>query len=488
MRMQLPFLSPHNQQQQRMIWATITGLVVSVLGAALLVYTYFWVPFVLAVVMVVAYYALGSNRVMLGTIVLLITVLPFGTLPFRAIITPSLLSLAIIALLTMRFLNIVTTPDYRLDLTGFAPAVLGFLGFTVFALFLGARGLPDATTLHNYAKFVLGILLMFAVLDIIKDDVDLQWALRLLLIGGTISAGIGLILYIIPDALAERFLVLFGRIGYPTSGRVLRYVEDDTNGLMRAIGLSVDPNSYGGMLAVIGAIAATQTIVAQPIFRRRIMIGMTGLIVTVLFLTFSRAALGGMIIAAIYVATVRYRRLWWLIIGGGILATVLLVFLGVGEQFVNRIVQGVQFQDQANQMRLAEFNNAFAVIQAYPFFGIGFGRAPDIDLVAGVSSIYLAIAQRIGLIGLFFFLTLMGSLFVRSWASLNQAIRLHDEKHASWLIGLQAGIVAALAVGVLDHYFFNIEFSHMTALLWCTIGLKLAIARGIRDAQDEVDA
>jgi hypothetical protein len=74
---------------------------------------------------------------------------------------------------------------------------------------------------------------------------------------------------------------------------------------------------------------------------------------------------------------------------------------------------------------------------------------------------------------------MMLNLFVRSWQSLQQAIALQDEVHASWLIGLQAGIVAALAVGMLDHYFFNIEFSHMTALLWCTIGLQLAVARNI---------
>jgi hypothetical protein len=43
------------------------------------------------------------------------------------------------------------------------------------------------------------------------------------------------------------------------------------------------------------------------------------------------------------------------------------------------------------------------------------------------------------------------------------------------LLGLQAAIVAALAVGLLDHYFFNIEFSHMVALFWGSIGLALAI-------------
>lgn len=482
--------SPHwglvQPDTTKIIGAIVCAVILCLAGAALLVYSYFWVPFVVIASLALTYKMLGNVRVMVIVMVLLITVLPFGTLPFRAVITPSLLSAAIVALISMRLINALTSIDYKFDFSPFAPVVVAFIGFTLFALFLGARGLPDATTLHNYAKFLLGILVMFVVLDTIKSEADIHWALRLLLIGGTISALIGLVLYVIPASISQQFLGLFGRIGYPTSGRILRYVEDDTSGLMRAIGLCVDPNSYGGMLALIGAVAATQMIVARPVFSRQVIVMITGIIVVALFLTFSRAALGGLIIAAIYVATVRYRRLWWLIIGSGIIATILLVFVGVGEQFVNRVVQGVQFQDRANQMRLAEYNNAIAVIQAYPFFGIGFGKAPDIDLVAGVSSIYLAIAQRIGVVGLLAFLGLIASLFVQSWRSLRLAVAQHNEIHAGWLIGLQAGVVAALAVGLLDHYFFNIEFSHMTALLWCTIGLLLAVARNSTQAGEQV--
>ena len=46
---------------------------------------------------------------------------------------------------------------------------------------------------------------------------------------------------------------------------------------------------------------------------------MAGLMLLVLFLTYSRAALGGIIVATMYVATLRYRRLWWAILGGGLL-------------------------------------------------------------------------------------------------------------------------------------------------------------------------
>jgi hypothetical protein len=41
---------------------------------------------------------------------------------------------------------------------------------------------------------------------------------------------------------------------------------------------------------------------------------------------------------------------------------------------------------------------------------------------------------------------------------------------------------------MLDHYFFNIEFSHMTALLWCTIGLQLAVARNIMPVAERPEA
>ena len=55
------------------------------------------------------------------------------------------------------------------------------------------------------------------------------------------------------------------------------------------------------------------------------------------------------------------------------------------------------------------------------------------------------------------------------------ALRGLDEERASWVLGCQAGVVAALAVGLADHYFFNIEFSHMVALFWGVMGLGAAI-------------
>jgi O-antigen ligase len=177
------------------------------------------------------------------------------------------------------------------------------------------------------------------------------------------------------------------------------------------------------------------------------------------------------VIAAAYLATVRYRRLWWIMLGAGVVGAVLLVGLGFAGPFVDRMLSGVQFVDPAQQMRLAEFQNALTIIQRYPAFGIGFGQAPDLDLTAGVSSIYLALGQRVGLVGLVAFLGTVGAWFVQTIS----ALKTLDEERASWVLGCQAGIVAALSVGLADHYFFNIEFSHMVALFWGTMGLGTAI-------------
>jgi O-antigen ligase len=322
---------------------------------------------------------------------------------------------------------------------------------------------------------VLAVLFFFSVVNCVRTPEQARWVLRLLMIGGALSALIGLLLYALPDGTALRILTSLGQIGYPTTGRVLRFVEDDPRGVERAIGLAVDPNSFGGMLALIGALALTQAVAERPALPRRLLYAMTGVLALATFLTQSRGALGGLLAGALYVAVLRYRRLLWPVVGGAMLALVLYLGFGIGERFVGRVTAGVQFADQANQMRLAEYRNAIAVIQSYPIFGIGFGKAPELDLVAGVSSIYLALAERVGLVGLFSFLGIVAAFFSGSLRAMRAAFDTRDSDRGAQLLGLQAAIVAALAVGLLDHYFFNIEFSHMVALFWGSIGLALAI-------------
>lgn len=460
----------------RQVIVVLVAIVLGLVGGAVVAFGPFWAGFVGLAALALGYAMLKNTDVALALVFCSTTILPFGTLPFKAVVTPNFLELALLALLVIWVLRLLVEPESPLFVTPLGLPLIGFLGITVFSFLLGSQGSPDSLTLHNYFKFVLAVLFFFSVANCVRSRAQVRLALRVLMISGAVAGMVGLVLYVLRDDVALQLLTALGRIGYPTSGRVLRFIEDDPNGIERAIGFAVDPNSFGGMLALVGALTATQVVAERPILSRPLLVVMAGVMALALFLTYSRAALGGLIVATVYVATVRYRRLWWVIVGAGLLAVFLFIGLGVGEQFVERVTQGVQFRDQANQMRLAEYRNALDLIGHYPFFGIGFGQAPELDLVAGVSNIYLALAERTGLLGLVTFLGIVGAFFVRSWRFLHQVLREQgDEERVAWLVGLQAALAAALAVGMLDHYFFNIEFSHMVALFWGTIALALTL-------------
>ena len=468
------------------VLAGLAAVCVGLLCGAAVAFGPFWAGFAALAALACGYGLLRSTNVGIAVILLIVTVIPFGTLPFKAVVTPNFLELVLLALMGVWLLRLLVTPDATLVLTPLGLPVIGFLGLTLFAFVLGSNGRPDSLLLHNYFKFALAILFFFSVVNCVRDREQARFMLRCLIIGGAISALIGLVLFALPNTLAERILVSLGRVGYPTEGRVLRFVMDDTAGVERAIGLSVDPNSFGGMLALVGAFAVTACVAERPLLPRPLVVGAALLIALGTFLTQSRGALGGLVVGVGFAAVVRYRKLLWPMLAVVVLGLVLYLGFGLGAAFVARVVDGVQFRDQANQMRLDEYRNALAVIQAYPVFGIGFGSAPQLDLVAGVSSIYLAIAQRTGFTGLFAFVAIVGYWLWREWRAMRRATASGDYELGAWQLSVQSAIVAALAVGLLDHYFFNVEFSHMATLFWGVIGLGMALERIVYSSADAV--
>lgn len=433
----------------------------------------FWIGFAALIALLGGLAMLRSLDLSLAAVFGVALLLPFGALPFKVAVTPTFLELALLVLLGVTALHVLATPELDLRLSALGGLLIAWLGLTVFALVLGAGGLPDNLTLHNYLKFCLAVLLFFAVLNVVRSRAQARLTMRWIILGGGAAALVGIGLYALNDATALRLLTALGRLGYPTTGRVLRYVDDDPSGIERAIGTGVDPNSFGGALALICALTAAQLWAQRPVLPRPWMFALSGLMALCIFLTQSRAALGGVVVATVFLAIVRERRLWWLIGGAMLLALIAVLGFGVGDAFVERVVEGVQFQDQANLMRLAEYRNAIEIIRRYPIFGVGFGAAPQLGLVTGVSSIYLAMGQRIGLVGLGLFIAIMVVFYNITLRALGRI----DEERAALLLGVQAGVIAGLAVGLLDHYFFNIEFSHMAALLWGILGLGMVLVR-----------
>lgn len=396
--------------------------------------------------------------------------LPFGVIPVKLGLTFTLLEASLLVLYVAWIFRLgaqVTGEGDKLVTTPFDWSIFLLVGLSLFALILGFQT-AGTDTIHNYFKLILAILAFFPIINLVRTQAVLDRLLKVIMLCGSLAGYVGAGLYVLPRDLQERLLVSLGIVGYPTEGRILRFILDDADTQpQRATGTAVDPNSFGGMLVLIIALLLTQLFSPRPLLKRwQLVVLLLGPCAS-LFWTYGRGAQLGALGVAVLIATVKYRRLW----------LYALPFIAAGAAILpntflwNQFVAGFTLQDQSTQLRLSEYQNALDIIGRYPWFGIGFGTAPDPDLQEGVSMIYLTIAERMGLVGLAGFILVIVLFFLYVTSNFG---KLTGEKEKANLLGLSGGIVGALSVGIVDHYFFNIEFAHMAALFWLFIALAVA--------------
>jgi O-antigen ligase len=295
---------------------------------------------------------------------------------------------------------------------------------------------------------------------------------------GTAAAGV--FFYVLPQSWSIRLLSALSIVRYPSGPTILRFIDDDPERPMRAIGTSIDPNILGALLILVTALLVPQLFSPRPVLRRIFVVPMLAIMGLCMLLTFSRGSLVGLYAALLLLAAVKYRRLLIVLI----VVALLILYLPQTQGYVSRFMAGVQAQDRATQMRFGEYKDAFILISRYPIIGVGFADAPDIDLYIGVSNLYLLVAEQMGLVGLFFFLVIIGAFFITTWLA-----RRHNRGDGGLeaiLLGFQIALVGAMVGGLFDHYLFNLNFPHMSAVLWLFIGLALVAARLMR--ADLIDA
>lgn len=422
--------------------------------------------------LLVGLYVLTDLDAALYVVIAVIGLIPFGTLPFKIGVTPSLLDVALAAFFMVYVFQWMTGRRQFFRMTPVHFLVVIFALILMFSFVLGMAHAPlQKNILKQFAEMLLAIGLALILPDVIRDERSLRRVMWVVFLMAGMTAAIGIGLYILPDTLAERLLVQLARFGYPGGG-VIRYIEDNPALAERAIGVWVDPNAYGGVLAVLGAVVAPQIFARRPLGGRRwVFVGIEGLIVLAVLLTFSRGALLSLGMALGFLAVLRYRKLLWVMLAG----VVLLMILPITQAYMLRMIEGFLFADQATQMRVGEITDALRLISRYPWFGVGFLGTPTRDVYLGVANLYLTMAGNTGFLGLFTYLITVAGAFVYGLMAWFRLDRMgHFE---SFWLGAYAGIVAALVAGIFDHYFFKLEFQGSGTLFWVIFGLALAITR-----------
>jgi O-antigen ligase len=412
----------------------------------------------------------------LAALIGLITLLPFGALPFKLGFTPTFLDLVLIAVYFVWLARVARgkAGSYVSTALNLPIAVFLLLACASFIAGLGHSYL-NQYVLRHFVEILLCISLFFMIVNNVRTWPSLKGLVLVLMAAGFGAAVIGVVLYFLPAEWSIRLLSMLGRVGYPTGSSVLRYVDDDPSLPQRAISTSTDPNILGGLLILITLLTVAQLFSREPLLKRPLLAGMALVDAVCLYLTYSRGSLLGLVVGLGVLAAVRYRRLIPLMA----LAGALLLLLPQAQAYVQRLVEGLRAQDLATQMRLGEYKDALLLIGRHPWIGVGFVGTAETSLYIGVSSVYLLMAEEMGLIGLTAFLLIITLFFVqvrRTWPRIVREGRANYAQQAV-ILGLVASIVGILVGGILDHYFFNLDFPSSVSVFWLYLGLAMAALR-----------
>ena len=438
------------------------GWLVAELGALL--------AFALLAAAALALWGLVNIEVAYLGVIAVVTLLPFASFPVHIGFTPTFLDGAI-GLLFLAWLMplLLARRDFVLTPTPLDVPVLVFLLLAIGSFVAGlAHAAVTPYLLRHFAEVLLSVASFYLVVNTVRSTERLERLIRFFLIAATAEAAIGIVLYVLPDETAIRLLSALGRLGYPTGAGVLRFIRDDPSLMQRATATSVDPNVLGSLLNLSLVLAVTQFYAERPLIRRRYLLPMIGVLALALGLTISRGSMLGAALAIALVALLRYRKLLpWMA-----LVLVVILLLPQTQGLVQHFIAGVEGQDLSTKMRFGEYKDALILIRRYPILGVGFAGAPDIDTYIGVASIYLLIAEEMGLVGLSCFLLIVGLLFLRFWRR-RKVASAYPRLEPLWY-GLHAAIFGGLIGGIFDHYFFSLDFHNSVTIFWLMLGLATA--------------
>jgi len=411
---------------------------------------------------------LRSTQVGLFALVALICLLPYGALPFTIGFRPTFLDLALGSLFGVWALRLITGQQRTFISSPLGMLIFIFQGWALFIFIFGLRyGGLNVTVARNFLEVLLSVSLFFLVINQVKTVAALNQLSQIIIVAGGAAAGLGIFFYVIPENWTVQLLSLLRVFQYPTEG-ILRYIEDDPEQPMRAISTSIDPNALGGLLVFLTIITVAHLLAARPIMPRRYLWLMGGLMLACLYLTYSRGSLLGVVAGLGLMSLLRYRKLIWLML----VAAILVAVLPQTQLYVERFVEGIQGEDLATQMRFGEYKDAFELISRYPLTGVGFFGTPDIDVYVGVSSVYLLLAQQVGLMGAGLYVLVGAAYIVVILIALHRLPKGHSLEAP--LLGYGFAILGAMVGGVFDHFYFNLTFIHIAALYWLVMGLGTA--------------
>jgi len=361
------------------------------------------------------------------------------------------------------------------------PPVLGVLALTSLALLSIGYADSKSLALKESLKWLELVLVMFVVVDLVRERRHAWWLLGALFAAGSAEA-------------------MYGALQFATGAGPDQFA---VQGALRAFGHFEQPNPFAGYLTTIAPLAGVMALTrSNRLLLRVASLAAFGAIAVGIGLSQSRGAwLGALFSVAVLVLT--WSRTTRLLMVPGIIAAVLAVTLAVSGMLppavLDRIAQTIEYfgvfdvrnvqvtaENWAVVERMAHWQAGWYMFLDHPWLGVGAGNygaaypayfvGPWPEALGHAHNYYLNMLAELGVIGGLLLLTMLGLVFHYLGGTL---VDTEAQRDTFWR-ALLAGCVGGLVVFCVHNMFDSLFVHSVNVQVGVLLGLGLVAANQLR--------
>lgn len=304
----------------------------------------------------------------------------------------------------------------------FKAAILFLITYIISGVFVYLLNLEYKLYFKNLMLYYAGFIFLVSIINFTSKGETLKLIKVLCFIGiGSViinlmaMAGVlqydfkGFVTHIMPDSLSKSEYIEQITHKYPFEIKDIFYnLGFSINPRPRSIFITA--NFFAGFLLMLLFLILYFFFITKHMLKKVLLLVFLILSFFSLFTTLSKSALLGLIggmIWLLYKQRVHLSAKILIIISLTILTLFITYFLGMNEAFIQRLTTG------STARRLIIYNETFHEILRYPIFGHGtvmrFPDDPNIDMGSHSTILHIAFSQ--GILGLIFYLVMIGSIF-----------------------------------------------------------------------------
>jgi putative inorganic carbon (HCO3(-)) transporter len=259
---------------------------------------------------------------------------------------------------------------------------------------------------------------------------------------------------------------------------------------LRTFASFANPNVFGTYLLLTVPLSAVMIIYAKSIFLKLAALGVTGLLLYNLVMTYSRGCYLALAVAALFFILLIGKRIMVFVMAGLLTLPVTLPLMipFIPQNVLNRILSITNLSDSSTSYRLSIWQATLRILQdfwavglgqgieaynkLYPYYGFNAVVAPHSH------NLFLQIFVETGILGLLVFLGLLAAFF-RTMASYLRKER--DWRKKAVAMAMMSGVVGFLFQGIFDYVFYN---NRVMLIFYIYLALGTVLARiGSKEAE-----